>query len=105
MGAVGVISVSANVCPQLYASAYDSFIHGDMQKFSRYRDELATLNSLMFAEPSPAPAKYALNKLGLMSAEVREPLTPISAELRKKIDEFLENIEEKEICQSIKKSA
>lgn len=105
MGAVGVISVSANVCPQLCVSAYDSFMRGDMQRFSHYRDVLAILSALMFAEPSPAPTKYALNRLGMMSAEVREPLTPISVELRKKIDEFLDKFEEKEICQSIKKSA
>ena len=105
MGAVGVISVSANVCPRLCVSAYDSFMKGDMLRFSQLRDVLATLHSLMFAEPSPAPAKYALNRWGLMSAEVREPLTPISTDLQKKIDEFLDRIEEMEICQSIKKSA
>ncbi len=105
MGAVGVISVSANVCPQLCVSAYDSFINGDVQNFSRIRDILATLHSLMFAEPSPAPAKYALNRLGLMSAEVREPLTPISVDLRNRIDEFLIKVRKMERCQSIKKSA
>jgi 4-hydroxy-tetrahydrodipicolinate synthase len=105
MGAVGVISVSANVCPQLCVSAYNSFMKGDMQRFSQLRDILATLHSLMFAEPSPAPAKYALSRLGLMSAEVREPLTPISVDLQKRIDEFLKRIGEIEICRSIKKSA
>ena len=105
MGAVGVISVSANVCPQLCVAAYDSFMNGDMQNFSRIRDVLATLHSLMFAEPSPAPAKYALNRLGLMSAEVREPLTPISVNLRNRIDKFLNEVREMERCQSIKKSA
>ncbi len=105
MGAIGIISVSANVCPRLCVSAYDSFMKGDMQKFSQLRDILATLHSLMFAEPSPAPAKYALNRLGLMSAEVREPLAPISVDLRNRIDEFLDKVREMERCQSIKKSA
>jgi 4-hydroxy-tetrahydrodipicolinate synthase len=105
MGADGVISVSANVCPQLCVSAYNSFMKGDMQRFSQLRDVLSTLHSLMFAEPSPAPAKYALSRLGLMSAEVREPLTPISVDLQKRIDEFLKRVGEIEICQSIKKSA
>ena len=105
MGAIGVISVSANVCPQLCVSAYNSFMVGDMRTFFHYRDILSTLHTLMFAEPSPAPAKYALSKLGLMSAEVREPLTPISIELQKKIDEFLEKIKDNERCQSIRKSA
>ena len=108
MGAVGVISVSANVCPQLCVSAYDSFVRGDMGAFSKYRDTLASLHSLMFAEPSPAPAKYALKKLGIIvSEEVREPLTPISADLKRKIDEFLEKIvfEERKQCRNIRKSA
>ena len=106
MGAVGVVSVSANVCPGLCVSAYDSFIHGDMEAFSKYRDILASLHSLMFAEPSPAPAKYALSKLGIIASdEVREPLTPISVNLQKKINEFLDKIRETEVYQSIKKSA
>ncbi len=108
MGAVGVISVSANVCPRLCVSAYDSFTSGDMSAFEKYRDDLATLTSLMFAEPSPAPAKYALSRLRILaSEEVREPLTPISADLRKKIDRFLEKVifEEEIQCRSIRKSA
>ncbi len=108
MGAVGVISVSANVYPQLCVSAYDSFMRGDMLDFAQYRDVLVSLNSLMFAEPSPAPAKYALKKLGIIdSEEVREPLTPISADLRKKIDKFLKKVifEKERQCRSIKKSA
>lgn len=108
MGAVGVVSVSANVCPKLCVAAYDSFVRGDMIAFAKYRDILASLHSLMFAEPSPAPAKYALGKLKIIASdEVREPLTPISTDLRKKIDEFLEKafFEEKKQCRNIRKSA
>ena len=108
MGAVGVISVSANVCPKLCVAAYDAFMRGDLADFARCRDILASLHSLMFAEPSPAPAKYALKRLGIIvSEEVREPLTPISADLRRKIDEFLEKIvfEERKQCRNIRKSA
>ena len=108
MGAVGVISVSANVCPRFCVAAYDSFMQGDMSAFAKYRDDLASLNSLMFAEPSPAPAKYALKRLGIIeSEEVREPLTPISTDLRKKIDKFLKKaiFEKERQCRSIKKSA
>lgn len=103
MGAVGVISVSANVCPRLCVLAYDAFMRGDMTVFAKYRDDLASLHSLMFAEPSPAPAKYALRRLEIIaSEEVREPLTSISDGLRQKIDEFLGEIVP---CQNIEKSA
>ena len=90
MGAVGVVSVSANVCPQLCAKAYNAFVNHDAANFEKFRDELAPLHELMFAEPSPAPAKYALSKMGFMENELREPLTPISNELARKIDEFME---------------
>jgi 4-hydroxy-tetrahydrodipicolinate synthase len=46
----------------------------------------------MFAEPSPAPTKYLLNRMGFMSNELREPLTSIGSELKKKIDETAERL-------------
>lgn len=92
MGAHGVISVSANVVPELCIKMFNSFRNQDVERFSALRDMLAPLHKLMFAEPSPAPVKYALSRLGIMSEELRAPLTPISSELRVKIDEVLRKI-------------
>ena len=92
MGADGVVSVSANVAPELCAKMYSAFKNKDMERFCILRDTLAPLHSLMFAEPSPAPAKYALSRLGLMSEELRAPLAPVSKELRNSIDVFLEKV-------------
>jgi len=45
-------------------------------------DRVAELTRLLFAEPSPSPAKYWLARLGLIdSAEVRLPMVEVSAEL------------------------
>jgi 4-hydroxy-tetrahydrodipicolinate synthase len=45
------------------------------------------LTRLLFAEPSPAPAKYWLFRTGLInSAEVRLPMVEASAELAARID-------------------
>jgi 4-hydroxy-tetrahydrodipicolinate synthase len=93
MGASGVISVSANILPRLCAKMYDAFRKRDWGTFGALRDFLAPLHELMFAEPSPAPAKYALNRLKLMSNELRAPLSPISAELQTKIDALMEKLE------------
>lgn len=86
MGAVGVVSVTANVAPKKCVELYDSWKARDMSRFSKIRDELAVLHRLMFTEPSPAPTKYALHKMGLMENQLRLPLTPISSELAAKID-------------------
>jgi 4-hydroxy-tetrahydrodipicolinate synthase len=42
---------------------------------------------LLFSEPSPAPIKYWLWRSGLIdSAEVRLPMTEVSAELAARLD-------------------
>ncbi|MDR2267938.1 MAG: 4-hydroxy-tetrahydrodipicolinate synthase [Holosporaceae bacterium] len=89
MGADGVVSVSANIMPEMCVKLYNSFRKGDMERFAPLRDMLHPLHELMFAAPSPAPAKYALSKMGYMSDELRAPLTTIDQDLRAKIDDFL----------------
>jgi len=46
------------------------------------------LTRLLFAEPSPAPAKYWLARSGLIaSAEVRSPMVEVSTELAGRLDQ------------------
>ena len=90
MGADGVISVSANIATALYVRMYCAYQEGDFERFAVLRDSLAPLHSLLFKEPSPAPVKYALSKMGLMTDEVRAPLTSLSSALKSSIDGFLE---------------
>jgi len=50
-------------------------------------DDISELTRLLFAEPSPAPAKYWLAQSGLIdSAEVRLPMVEVSAELATRLD-------------------
>ena len=52
---------------------------------------ISELTRLLFAEPSPAPAKYWLARSGLIdSAEVRLPMVEVSAELAARLDEEIE---------------
>ena len=92
MGAEGCISVTANIAPQLCAEMYEAFESGNLKKFGELRDKLAPIHQLMFAEPSPGPAKYALSKMGLMKNELRLPLSPISTTLQERIDYVLRGL-------------
>lgn len=92
MGAQGVISVSANVVPELCTKMYENFINGNLDQFNKIRDLLAPLHNLMFSEPTPGPVKYALSKLGLMKDELRMPLSSISVELKTKIDIVIDRL-------------
>lgn len=77
-GGVGAISVTANVAPQLCAQLQQSMLAGDFRTALAINDRLQPLHAALFSDASPGPTKYALAKLGLMSGEVRLPITPPS---------------------------
>lgn len=90
MGGVGCISVTANVAPALCAEFYQAIVHGDHALALTLHDRLFPLHQAMFADASPAPAKYALSRLHRwMSDEVRLPITRASAAARAAVDAAL----------------
>ena len=79
-GGHGAISVTANVAPRLLGELHDAWRAGDLKRARRINDDLMPLHAALFAETSPAPAKYAASLLGLCSPEVRLPLAPLMPE-------------------------
>jgi 4-hydroxy-tetrahydrodipicolinate synthase len=77
-GAKGVISVTANVAPALMAKMSHAALSGDHALSLQYHEQLAPLHEVLFVEANPIPVKWALTKMGLMSGEVRMPLTRLS---------------------------
>lgn len=77
-GGHGVVSVTANVAPNLVASQYKAWSDGDVNRLAELRVKLNPLHKAMFCEPSPAPAKYALSLFGLCSPAVRPPLQSLT---------------------------
>ncbi|MCP4791312.1 MAG: 4-hydroxy-tetrahydrodipicolinate synthase [Gammaproteobacteria bacterium] len=85
-GGNGCISVTANVAPTRCAAMQAACAAGDYTQALRISDELAPLHKAMFAEPSPAGAKYAASLLGLCSEETRMPIMPLSANSKATLD-------------------
>jgi 4-hydroxy-tetrahydrodipicolinate synthase len=81
LGARGVISVVSNVAPRAMSDMWDAVKAGDWTRGRQRHYELRVLNQLLFAEPSPAPAKAALALLGRCSTDVRLPLVSVSSGL------------------------
>lgn len=79
-GAKGVISVTANVAPKHMAKLCDSALDGNKEDCLVLNEQLMSLHQLMFIESNPIPAKWALNRMGLMGNEIRMPLTRLSTE-------------------------
>lgn len=86
-GADGGILASAHVETARFASVRNIFMAGDQQGTLRAWRALVDLPRLLFAEPSPAPIKHWLWRIGLIdSPEVRLPMTQVSDVLAARID-------------------
>jgi 4-hydroxy-tetrahydrodipicolinate synthase len=81
-GGNGCISVTSNLAPGLCRSMFLACRQGQIGAAQRWADHVAQLTAVLFRETSPAPLKYALGLLGLMSPKVRLPLVEVSDQTR-----------------------
>jgi 4-hydroxy-tetrahydrodipicolinate synthase len=88
-GGHGCISVTANVAPALCAEFQNACLEGDYARSLRIHDRLMVLHDALFVESNPVPVKYAAERLGLCRAEVRLPLSPLSASGQRVVEEAL----------------
>lgn len=79
-GARGVISVAANVLPNKTSEMVRKALEGNYDEARVLSNELFDLMDVMFIEASPAPAKRALNLMGLNAGGLRMPLKEMSKE-------------------------
>ena len=88
-GAVGAISVTANVLPAAMAEFCRAFINGD-DRACELDAKLQPLHEALFMETSPIPTKWALNAMGRIDVGIRLPLVeltePVQVELRKRLE-------------------
>jgi len=78
VGTKGVISVVSNVYPQAMAVLMATALEGDLVKANELNRKLFPLMKLMFAAPSPAPAKKGVELLGkIKDGTPRLPMAPI----------------------------
>jgi 4-hydroxy-tetrahydrodipicolinate synthase len=80
LGAVGAISVTANVCPAQMADFLKCFLTGDRAGAAELDATLQPIHEILFIEPSPTASKWALNEMGRIGPGIRLPLLPLSSE-------------------------
>jgi 4-hydroxy-tetrahydrodipicolinate synthase len=86
-GADGAILLSAHVETDIFASIRKHLVAGEHAAALAEWQRVSELTRLLFTEPSPAPAKYWLSRIGLIaSGEVRSPIVEIGSELAARID-------------------
>ncbi|KTC99482.1 4-hydroxy-tetrahydrodipicolinate synthase [Legionella erythra] len=92
-GAKGVISVTANVAPRQMAKLCDAAFDDDQAGTLRINEQLAPLHKLLFIESNPIPAKWALNKMGLIGGELRLPMTVLSEAHQPELEQVLQKLQ------------
>jgi 4-hydroxy-tetrahydrodipicolinate synthase len=90
-GADGAILLSAHVETEAFAAVRSLLWEGNQEGAEAQWRAVAELTRLLFAEPSPSPAKHWLCRAGLIdSAEVRLPMVEVSGELAATLDREIE---------------
>jgi 4-hydroxy-tetrahydrodipicolinate synthase len=90
-GADGAILLSAHLETKTFASVRAHLRQGDRRAALAAWESISELTKLLFAEPSPSPAKYWLARMRLIdSAEVRLPMVEVSDELAARLDAEIE---------------
>ena len=85
-GGHGCISVTANVAPRLCAEFQSACLNGDFKSALAFQDRLMPLHRALFLEPNPAGPKFALERLGRITGEIRLPLTQVTAAAAREIE-------------------
>ena len=75
IGAIGSISVLANVVPEDTHNMCKACLDGDYKKASELQKKYFDLINLLFCEVNPIPVKAAMNLLGMCGKEIRMPLS------------------------------
>jgi len=79
MGGDGVVSVTANVAPRLMREMCTAAFAGDLTRARALNNKLLGLHRHLFVEANPIPVKWVLKEMGMISAGIRLPLTPLSS--------------------------
>lgn len=92
-GGHGVISVTANVVPELMQRMCAAALAGDFNAATEINEKIALLHAALMAESNPIPTKWALSHLGKIDTGIRMPLTPLSEPLQSMVNSAIEKTE------------
>lgn len=89
LGALGVISVLANIMPAETAQMTKLFLDGEVQKSAQMQLKLLKLINALFMTVNPIPVKTAMAKMGFCDVEMRLPLCEMDEKDNEKLYDIL----------------
>ena len=78
LGGHGNVSVTANVAPRAMHGLCKAALAGQAREATALHQKLLPLHKNLFVEPSPAPTKWALSRLGRCGATLRLPIVGLT---------------------------
>jgi len=88
-GAVGTISVTANVAPDQVHEMCSLAMAGEGEAAGKINEKIACLHELLFLEANPMPVKWALKEMGLIGPGIRLPLMELDAVYHEQLKQAL----------------
>jgi 4-hydroxy-tetrahydrodipicolinate synthase len=89
LGGHGNVSVTANVAPRAMHELCMHAIEGRAREAMDIHKKLLALHKNLFIEPSPAPTKWALNRMGRCGETLRLPILPITPAAQTVVEQAL----------------
>jgi 4-hydroxy-tetrahydrodipicolinate synthase len=89
LGGHGNVSVTANLAPRAMHDLCVAAIEGRAREAAAIHLKLLPLHRQLFIEPSPAPTKWAMARLGLCGAALRLPITPLTDAGQRAVEQAL----------------
>lgn len=94
IGAVGTISVLANIEPGISHNMVETYLNGDVVESRRLQLKYNGLVKALFIEVNPVPIKKAMNMLGKIVGNCRLPLGDLSEGSVKILEQELKSVGE-----------
>jgi 4-hydroxy-tetrahydrodipicolinate synthase len=89
LGGHGNVSVTANVAPRQMHELCMAAVDGQARRAAEIHLNLLPVHRQLFCEPSPAPTKWAMSRLGLCGATLRLPMVALSAAGQAQVEQAL----------------
>ncbi len=92
LGGSGVVSVVANIVPEMMVNLVEATKKGDLETARKLHFKMAPLMRALFSETNPIPVKRSMELMGLVNGNLRLPLAPLSEENDKVLQDALRGL-------------
>ena len=89
LGAVGTISVTANVLPAQMSEFCQLYLAGNRDSAMAADKKLQAMHETLFVETSPIPTKWALTEMGKIKEGIRLPLVNLDSRFHDQVRQCL----------------